>query len=110
MNHPSNMTNLQLDQDGHLIDSQQWTPKVAAILAQSLQLELDDWHFTVLFALREFYQTYGYAPSTRPLIKYLSKMVNSDISNQLLMERFKTGLVARHLTRLSGLPKPPNCL
>ena len=102
--------NLQLDQDGHLVDSQLWTPELAQVLAQSLELELSEWHFSILFALREFYQTYGYAPTTRPLIKYLNKTVNSEISNQLLMERFKTGLVARHLTRLSGLPKPPNCL
>lgn len=101
---------LQLDQDGHLVNSQLWSKEIAQQLAQSLDLELDDWHFAILFALREFYKDYGYAPPTRPLIKYLIKMVNPEISNQLLMARFKTGLVARHLTRLSGLPKPPNCL
>lgn len=101
---------LQLDQDGHLIDYQVWTPDIAKQLAQNIDLELEDWHFNILFALRMFYQEYGYAPATRPLIKYLIKTVNPEISNQLLMQRFKTGLVARHLTRLSGLPKPPNCL
>lgn len=101
---------LELDQDGHLVDYSIWTPEVAQQLAHSLDLELTSWHFEVLFALRNFYAEYGYAPATRPLIKYLIKMVNPEISNQLLMEQFKTGLVARHLTRLSGLPKPPNCL
>ncbi|MCH4248664.1 MAG: TusE/DsrC/DsvC family sulfur relay protein [Acinetobacter populi] len=104
------MVALQLDQDGHLIDYQIWTPDIARQLALSLDLELEPWHFEILFALRNFYSEYGYAPATRPLIKYLIKTVNAEISNQLLMEKFKTGLVARHLTRLAGLPKPPNCL
>ena len=101
---------LALDQDGHLVDYRAWTPELAQQLAASLDLELTSWHFEILFALRNFYSSYGYAPTTRPLIKYLSKMVSPEISNQLLMTEFKTGLVARHLTRLSGLPKPPNCL
>jgi tRNA 2-thiouridine synthesizing protein E len=104
------MLALELDQDGHLLNHQQWTAQAAQQLAYSLDLELTDWHFEVLHALRHFYVEYGYAPATRPLIKYLSKMVSPEISNQLLMERFHTGLVARHLNRLAGLPKPPNCL
>lgn len=101
---------IELDQDGHLKDYRQWSPEVAQLLAQSLDLQLTDWHFDILNAVRDFYQVYGYSPATRPLIKYLNKKVNAEISNQLLMQKFNTGLVARHLTRLAGLPKPPNCL
>ncbi|MFB2539498.1 MULTISPECIES: TusE/DsrC/DsvC family sulfur relay protein [unclassified Acinetobacter] len=102
--------NLALDHDGHLVDYQIWSPEIAQQLANSLDLQLDDWHFSILFALRQFYQDFGFAPATRPLIKYLNKTVNTEISNQMLMQRFNTGLVARHLNRLAGLPKPPNCL
>ena len=101
---------LELDQDGHLIDATVWAPDIAQHLATQLDLELDEWHFVILFALRDFYKNYGYAPATRPLIKYLIKTVDANINNQLLMQKFNTGLVARHLTRLAGLPKPPNCL
>ncbi len=104
------MNQVELDQDGHLVDYTIWTTEIAHQLAKSLDLELNDWHFEILLALRTFYAEYGYAPATRPLIKYLNKTVNPEINNQLLMSKFKTGLVARHLTRLSGLPKPPNCL
>jgi tRNA 2-thiouridine synthesizing protein E len=38
------------------------------------------------------------------------KTVSADINNAVLQEQFKTGLVARHLSRLAGIPKPPNCL
>lgn len=104
------MMNLELDQDGHLVDYTIWTPEVAQELANSLELELTDWHLNILHAVRQFYQQFGHSPATRPLIKFLMKSVSPDINNTMLQEKFNTGLVARHLSRLAGVPKPANCL
>jgi len=104
------MMNLELDQDGHLVDYTIWTPEVAQELANSLELELTDWHLNILHAVRKFYQQFGHSPATRPLIKFLMKSVSPDINNAILQEKFNTGLVARHLSRLAGVPKPANCL
>jgi tRNA 2-thiouridine synthesizing protein E len=102
--------NLELDQDGHLLDYTIWNEQVAQELAQSLSLELTPWHYDVLNAVRQFYQQFGHSPATRPLIKFLMKTVDPDINNAILQEKFNTGLVARHLSRLAGVPKPANCL
>lgn len=101
---------LALDQDGHLVDYTVWNEQVAQELAQMLELELTAWHFEVLHAVRAFYQQFGHSPATRPLIKFLMKTVSPEIDNALLQARFNTGLVARHLSRLAGVPKPANCL
>ena len=101
---------LELDQDGHLLDYTVWNEQVAQELAQSLELELTAWHFEVLHAVRQFYQQFGHSPATRPLIKFLMKVVSPEINNAVLQEKFNTGLVARHLSRLAGIPKPANCL
>ncbi|MFN0298339.1 MAG: TusE/DsrC/DsvC family sulfur relay protein [Acinetobacter sp.] len=102
--------NLDLDQDGHLVDYTIWNESVAQELARKLDLELTPWHFQILQAVRQFYHQFGHSPATRPLIKFLMKTVSSDINNAVLQEQFNTGLVARHLSRLAGIPKPPNCL
>lgn len=102
--------NLELDQDGHLVDYTIWNQEVAKDLAKSLEIELTDWHFEILLAVRQFYQQFGHSPTTRPLIKFLMKTVSADINNAILQEKFNTGLVARHLSRLAGVPKPANCL
>lgn len=99
-----------LDQDGHLVDYLSWTPQVAQIMAAQDQLSLNEQHMQVLLAVRDFYQRFGYAPATRPLIKFLIKQLGDHISNAQLMQDFQTGLVARTLARLAGLPKPTNCL
>ena len=101
---------LDLDQDGHLVDYTIWNKDVAQELARSLDLELTEWHFNVLNAVRQFYQQFGHSPATRPLIKHLMKTVDANIDNAVLQQAFKTGLVARHLSRLAGIPKPANCL
>lgn len=101
---------LELDQDGHLVDYQIWNEQVAQELANSLEIELSAWHFEILHAVRQFYQQFGHSPATRPLIKYLMKTVSPEINNAVLQQQFNTGLVARHLSRLAGIPKPTNCL
>ncbi|WP_089605130.1 TusE/DsrC/DsvC family sulfur relay protein [Acinetobacter piscicola] len=102
--------NLELDQDGHLLDYTVWNEDVAQILAKTLDLELTAWHFEILQSVRQFYAQFGHSPATRPLIKFLMKTVSPEINNAVLQEKFNTGLVARHLSRLAGVPKPANCL
>ena len=101
---------LELDQDGHLVDYTIWNESVAQELANTLELELTPWHFEILNAVRQFYAQFGHSPATRPLIKFLMKTVGPEIDNAMLQDKFQTGLVARHLSRLAGIPKPANCL
>lgn len=103
--------NKVLDQDGHLCDYLLWTPDLAQTLANSLDIQLEPIHHRILVQVRLFFEKYHHSPSTRPLIKHLMQTLpDDDISNQKLQQLFKTGLVARHVNRIAGLPKPANCL
>lgn len=103
--------NVALDQDGHLCDHTIWTPVIAQQLANTLDIVLDTERLAVLQQVRAFFVKFNHAPATRPLIKWLQQTLpDDDISNQKLQQLFNTGLVARHVNRLAGLPKPPNCL
>lgn len=102
---------IQLDDDGHLCDHTQWTPQLAQTLADTLDVTLDDEHYRILEQVRAFFINYHHSPATRALIKHLQKELPDDaIDNAKLQRLFKTGLVARHVNRIAGLPKPPNCL
>ncbi|MFA9485418.1 TusE/DsrC/DsvC family sulfur relay protein [Moraxella haemolytica] len=104
-------TTLQLDGDGHLTDHNTWTPAVAQALADTLDIQLGDIHYRILGEVRAFFEKYHHSPTTRPLIKHLTQALpTDDISNTKLQQLFNTGLVARHINRIAGLPKPPNCL
>ena len=103
--------NVALDQDGHLCDHTLWTPVIAQQLANTLAVDIDTERLAVLQQVRAFFVKFNHTPATRPLIKWLQQTLpDYDISNQKLQQLFNTGLVARHVNRLAGLPKPPNCL
>ena len=103
--------NVALDQDGHLYDHSIWTPELAQHLADTIEVHLNAEHLEILLQVRAFFIKFNHAPATRPLIKWLQQnLPEHDISNQKLQQLFNTGLVARHVNRLAGLPKPPNCL
>jgi len=105
------LDDVALDQDGHLCDHTIWTPVIAQQLANTLDIVLDTQRLAVLQQVRAFFVKFNHAPATRPLIKWLQQTLpDDDISNQKLQQLFNTGLVARHVNRLAGLPKPPNCL
>jgi len=105
------LDDVALDQDGHLCDHTIWTPVIAQQLANTLDIVLDTERLAVLQQVRAFFVKFNHAPATRPLIKWLQQTLpDDDISNQKLQQLFNTGLVARHVNRLAGLPKPPNCL
>lgn len=100
-----------LDSDGHLIQHMDWSLQVAQQLADNLAISLTDEHFLILNAVREFYTRFGHPPTTRPLLKYLSQSLPQlDLDNAKLQQLFNTGLIARHVNRIAGLPKPANCL
>ncbi len=105
------LAEIQLDNDGHLSDHTLWTQQVAQQLADTLDVTLTDEHYQVLAIVREFFTNFNHPPATRPLIKYLQqRLPDLAIDNQKLQQMFNTGLVARHVNRIAGLPKPPNCL
>ena len=103
--------NVELDQDGHLCHHTIWTPAIAQQLANTIDVTINTEHLDILQQVRAFFVKFNHAPATRPLIKWLQQTLpEHDISNQKLQQLFNTGLVARHVNRLAGLPKPPNCL
>ena len=102
---------LQLDADGHLVNHLDWSIETSQQLADTLEVTLTEEHYAVLMAVRAYYDQFGHPPTTRPLIKYLSQQLPAlQLDNTKLQTLFNTGLVARHVNRLAGLPKPANCL
>ena len=107
----TNLPTLNLDADGHLINHLDWSTEVAQQLADTLPVTLTPIHYQIINAVRRYYTLYSHAPTTRPLIKFLgSELPDLAIDNAKLQSLFHTGLVARHVNRIAGLPKPANCL
>ncbi|WP_313025968.1 TusE/DsrC/DsvC family sulfur relay protein [Pseudomonas lopnurensis] len=101
---------IALDQDGFLLDLQDWNETVAQALAEREGLALEAEHWEILRLLREFHAEFQLSPATRPLIKYTALKLGPEKGNSLHLNRLFKGTPAKLAAKLAGLPKPSNCL
>ena len=71
---------IDLDNEGYLIEPNQWSREVAIDIATEENLELKDEHWIVLGLMRDFYNENGIAPDVRHIFKQLG--VDLDIARK----------------------------
>lgn len=95
---------IELDDDGFLIDFEDWTEDVAGILASNEGInEITENHWQVMKYLRDYYKEYQIAPMIRKLCK------DTGLSLKQIYELFPSG-PARGACKIAGLPKPTGCV
>lgn len=99
-----------LDQDGYLQDYRQWNEAAAVALAAAEEIELSDAHWLVLHAARRYFDTYARSPDTRPLIRWLAAELGAEFGTSIALMTLFPDQPARRVSKIAGLPKPPNCL
>jgi TusE/DsrC/DsvC family sulfur relay protein len=95
----------QLNEEGFLINPEEWNREVAFALAKSQEGldELTEEHWAVIDYIREYYQEKKLAPMVRKVCK------NSGLSLKKIFELFPSG-PAKGACKLAGLPKPDGCV
>lgn len=99
-----------LDEEGYLLNLKDWTPELANQLAEELELELTEAHWEIIHLLRNFYQEYEVSPAMRPLVKAVSKALGAEKGRSIYLMTLFPGSPPKLAAKISGLPKPANCL
>jgi len=95
---------LELDDDGNLVNQNDWDENVAKAIGIEEGLEnLTDRHWLVINYMRKEFQLKGDAPSIRKLTK------ESGVDTKELYSLFPKG-PAKKAARIAGLPKPKGCI
>jgi dissimilatory sulfite reductase related protein len=101
---------VETDEEGYLVNLNEWSEDVAKILSAQDNLELTDSHWEVIHFLREYYDEYQIAPAVRVLTKAIGKKLGKEKGNsKYLYELFPYG-PAKQACRFAGLPKPTGCV
>lgn len=93
---------IQVDEEGYLINADEWTPEVAVEIAKTVSIELTPKHFEVLDYLRMAYKA-GEGLTLRKVGK--SGIV--DIKG--LYDLFPGGPL-KNASLIAGIPKPTSCV
>ncbi|HBV96233.1 MAG: sulfur relay protein TusE [Peptococcaceae bacterium BICA1-7] len=95
---------VELDEDGFMVDPEQWTDDCAVYFAPGEGInELTEDHWKVIRYLRDYYKQFQIAPMIRKLCK------ETGCSLKYIYELFPTG-PAKGSCKLAGLPKPTGCV
>lgn len=98
------------DSEGFLQDLSQWTPDIAQSIAQQENIELTDAHWELLYLARNYQKQFDISPEMRPFIKWVAQHLGSDKGKSLYLLTLFPGSPAKLISKIAGLPKPPNCI
>ena len=99
-----------LDEEGYLLNLEDWTPELANQLAQELELALTEAHWEIIHLLRGFYQEFEVSPAMRPLVKAVTKKLGAEKGRSIYLMTLFPGSPPKLAAKIAGLPKPANCL
>ncbi len=101
---------IEIDEDGYLVNLDDWTKELGEIMAKQDDMQLTDAHWEVINFLREYYAKYQIAPMIKILVKEIAKVMGPEKGNtKYLYELFPDG-PAKQACRYAGLPKPTGCV
>ena len=102
--------NISTDEEGYLLNLEDWSSDVANAMAKADGCELTLNHWEVIDFLRGYYEQYEIAPATRILTKQIGKKLGQEKGNSTyLYELFPNG-PAKQACKYAGLPKPTGCV
>ncbi len=95
---------IEVDEDGFMMDPEQWDKAVAAALGNTEGVDdLTEDHWKVIQYLRDYFAQFGVAPMIRKLCKQTGFQLKE------IYELFPSG-PAKGACKVAGLPKPTGCV
>ena len=100
----------ELDKEGFLKNLSDWNDDVATGLAINENITLSEQHWEIVRLTRDYYCDFQISPAMRPLVKYIAHKLGKEKGNSLYLLKLFPGSPAKIAAKISGLPKPDNCL
>jgi len=102
--------NVKMDEEGYLLDPNDWSPCVAEAIAEREGIELTDLHWALINYFRTFYEDHMRHPTMHEWVTTLGRFHGKPFKEakayrDFLYELFPRGPIPT-LCKLAGLPKP----
>jgi tRNA 2-thiouridine synthesizing protein E len=101
---------IETDEQGYLVNLDDWNEQLAEHLAKKDSLVLTDAHWEVIRMIREFYQETGTAPAMRALTKLAKNNLGKDKGDSKYLHNLFPYGPGKQAARYAGLPKPTGCV
>lgn len=97
---------IKLDDEGYLLDPQDWDKDVASRLALILEIDMQDHHWEVVNYVRDYYERNQAVPEARHALKDLGLKLGKDlVTRKFLYKLFPYGY-GQQACKIAGMRKP----
>ncbi|MBI5675540.1 MAG: TusE/DsrC/DsvC family sulfur relay protein [Nitrospirae bacterium] len=100
----------EIDDDGYLVDWQQWNENIATHMAKEEGIDLTEEHWEIIRFLRDYFQKYQIAPMIKILTKEIGKTMGKEKGNTKYLYQLYPAGPAKQACKYAGLPKPTGCV
>ena len=101
---------IEVDDNGHIVDSDEWSKELAEHIANMEGIDMTDAHWEVVDLLREYYEKYQIAPMIKILVKKMLNVMGPEKGNVKYLYGLFPGGPAKQACKIAGLPKPTGCV
>lgn len=101
---------LDLTDQGFLVNAGDWDEEVARWLAEFDDIELDERHWEIIGFIRDYYRQFKHLPNARVFTKAVAKTLGQEKGNSRYLHKLFPDGPLKYACKLAGLPKPPTCL
>lgn len=94
---------VEFDDDGYMVDPGAWNKEIGEAIAEALEVDLTDRHWTVIEFARQEFEENGEPPTLRRITK------QTDVDMKEMYQLFPGG-PAKIAANIAGLKKPTGCI
>lgn len=98
------------DKEGFLLRLDDWSETVAVTIAEQEGITLSDEHWQLIYLARDYYQQFDISPEMRPFVKWVRQELGNDKGKSIYLLSLFPNSPAKLISKIAGLPKPPNCI
>ena len=106
MNSTLHGTEIELDDEGYLLNTNDWSPQVAELLAREMDIELTDECLEIVHFVREQFEERECIPEMRTLLKTLRERHGKETATRKYVYNLFPYGYGQQACKIAGMRKP----
>ena len=101
-----NGTDIELDNEGYLLNPEDWSPEVAQLLANEIDIELTDERLEIVHFVRKHFEERECIPEMRTLLKTLRERHGKETATRKYVYKLFPYGYGQQACKIAGMRKP----
>ena len=98
--------NIATDDDGFLLDPDDWDEEIANNIANQNNLSLTGDHWKLIYFIREYYEEHGSVPELRKILKIIKNELGEDKATRMYVYKLFPFGYGQQGCKIAGMRQP----